>query len=157
MNAYRAKPLSFPWPPFVYGLAILSALVVDRVVALPLPRLESSCFWFLGAALTVFAVWLDVWAMKTLLEGKTTVMPYRRTLYLVTRGPFRFTRNPTYLSYTLITVGFALMTGNPWFLVAALGAAVATDLIAIRYEELHLLSRFGCEFEFYCRHTRRWL
>ncbi len=42
MNAYRAKPLSFPWPPFVYGIAILAALVVDRVAPLPLPRLESS-------------------------------------------------------------------------------------------------------------------
>lgn len=157
MNAYRAKPLSFPWPPFVYGLAILSALVIDRAVPLPLPRLESSYFWMLGVLLTVLAVWLDVWAMKTLLEGKTTVMPYRCTQHLVTRGPFRFTRNPTYLGYTLITVGFGLLTGNPWFLVAALTAAVATDLIAIRHEELHLLSRFGCEFEFYCRHTRRWL
>jgi protein-S-isoprenylcysteine O-methyltransferase Ste14 len=155
MNAYRAKPLSFPWPPFVYGLAILLALVVDRVA--PLPRLESFYYWYLGVILTVVAVWLDVWAMKTLLEGKTTVMPNRCTLHLVTRGPFRFTRNPTYLSYTLITVSFGLLTGNPWFLVAALAAATATDFIAIRHEELHLLSRFGCEFEFYCRHTRRWL
>jgi protein-S-isoprenylcysteine O-methyltransferase Ste14 len=157
MNAYRAKPLSFPWPPLVYCLAILFALVIDRVVPLPLPRLESSYYWCLGVFLTVVAVWLDVWAMKTLLEGKTTVMTNRCTLHLVTRGPFRFTRNPTYLGYTLITVSFGLLTGNPWFLVAALAAAVATDFIAIRYEELHLLSRFGCEFEFYCRHTRRWL
>jgi protein-S-isoprenylcysteine O-methyltransferase Ste14 len=157
MNTYRAKPLNFPWPPFVYGLAMLSALAIDRVIALPLPRLDSACFWYLGVASTATAVWLDIWAMATLLEGKTTVMPYRCTSHLVIRGPFRFTRNPTYLAYTLMTVGFGLLTGNPWFLVAALMAAIATDYVAIRHEELHLLSRFGCDFEFYCRHTRRWL
>jgi protein-S-isoprenylcysteine O-methyltransferase Ste14 len=157
MNAYRAKPLSFPWPPFVYGLAILSALIADRVASLPLPRLESSYLWWLGMALAAVAVWLDIWATKTLVEGKTTVMPYRCTLHLITRGPFRLTRNPSYLAYTMITVSFALLTGNPWFLVAAVAAAIATDFVAIRHEELHLLSRFGCEYEFYCRHTRRWL
>jgi protein-S-isoprenylcysteine O-methyltransferase Ste14 len=163
MNAYRAKPLSFPWPPLVYGLAIVAALVVDSVGQLPLPRLESSFCWFCGAGLTAAAVWLDIWAMKTLLEGRTQIMsnaavvPNRTSPYLVTRGPFRFSRNPTYLGYTLATIGFALLTGNPWLVVAALSAAATTDVIAIRHEELCLLARYGCEFESYCRHTRRWL
>ncbi|MET0749281.1 MAG: isoprenylcysteine carboxylmethyltransferase family protein [Rhizobium sp.] len=157
MNAYRTKPLSFPWPPFVYGLAIVLALAADQLTPLSLPRLEVPYLWSLGALLTVVAVWLDVWAMKTLLEGRTAVSASRCSLHLVTRGPFRFTRNPTYLGYTLIMVGSALMIGNPWLLVAALAAAVATDFVVIRHEELHLLSRFGCEFESYCRHTRRWL
>ncbi|WFR96890.1 methyltransferase family protein [Rhizobium tumorigenes] len=157
MNAYRAKPLSFPWPPFIYGLAIITALVADAVIQIPIPGLRSPYFWTLGAALTLLAVWLDLWAMKTLLDRRATVMPHRRSVHLMTTGPFRYTRNPIYLGYTLVTVGSALLTGNPWLLVAALAATVATDYGAIRHEELHLLSRFGCEFEFYCRHTRRWL
>ncbi|MGA1803643.1 methyltransferase family protein [Rhizobium sp. HT1-10] len=157
MNAYRAKPLTFPWPPFVYGLFILLALVADQALPAALPRLDWAIFWALGVILTLGAVWLEIWALKTLLESKTTLNPNRRTVHLITRGPFRFSRNPTYLGYTLITIGFALMTGSPWLLVAAFAAAVTTDVVAIRYEELHLLYRFGCEFESYCRQTRRWL
>ncbi len=157
MNAYRAKPLSFPWPPLVYGLAIILALVADASIELPLPRLQSSYLWTLGAALTLIAAWLDLWAMKTLLEDRTSLVQHRRAAHLMTRGPFRYTRNPIYLGYTLVTIGAGLLTGNPWLLVAACGAAVATHYGVIRHEELHLLSRFGCEFEFYCRQTRRWL
>ncbi|MEY9099522.1 hypothetical protein ABIA24_002431 [Sinorhizobium fredii] len=39
MNAYRAKPLSFPWPPLIYGVAALAALALDRVFPIPVaPR-----------------------------------------------------------------------------------------------------------------------
>ena len=39
----------------------------------------------------------------------------------------------------------------------ALVAAVATHFYVIRKEEMHLLARFGYEFERYCRRTRVWI
>lgn len=157
MNAYRSKPLNFPWPPFLYGFAIIAALVLDRLLVLPVPDIHGIAAWIAGALLTTLAVTLDVWAVKTLVDSHTAVMPYRCSTYLVTRGPFRYTRNPTYLSYTLITAAFGLLTGNPWFFVTAAIAAVVTRFVAIGPEEMHLLSRFGCEFEYYCKRTRRWI
>ncbi|HXV29307.1 MAG TPA: isoprenylcysteine carboxylmethyltransferase family protein, partial [Sinorhizobium sp.] len=68
-----------------------------------------------------------------------------------------FTRNPIYLGYTLVMVGIGLMTLNPWFFVMATVAVALTTLVAVRNEERHLLSRFGFEFERYCRHTARWI
>lgn len=94
----------------------------------------------IGEALTVAAVSLDIWAIKTLLESGTTIMPHRATAHLVTRGPFRYTRNPIYLGYTLATVAFGLMTANSWFYVAAVFAAIVTTFVAIRREERHLPS-----------------
>ncbi|MCY1303944.1 hypothetical protein D3C71_2066730 [compost metagenome] len=84
-------------------------------------------------------------------------MPYRSATCLVTYGPFRFTRNPIYLGYTLMMVGFGLATLNPWFFITAIAAVMLTTVFAIRNEERHLLSRFGFEFERYCRHTSRWI
>ncbi|TCL73641.1 isoprenylcysteine carboxylmethyltransferase family protein [Rhizobium sp. BK251] len=157
MNAYRSKPLNFPWPPILYGLAILAALILDLLPIPPLPHLHSGLGWMVGAGLVVLAVSLDIWAVKTLVESRTTILPHRCTAHLVTRGPFRYTRNPIYLGYTIATIAFGLLTGNSWFFVTALFAAITTTLVAIRCEEMHLLSRFGCEFEFYCRKTRRWI
>ncbi len=31
MNAYRAKPLTFPWPALLYGVATLAALVLGDI------------------------------------------------------------------------------------------------------------------------------
>ncbi|WP_267550693.1 isoprenylcysteine carboxylmethyltransferase family protein [Rhizobium rhizogenes] len=156
MNAYRSKSLSFPWPPLIYSGAVLIALYLQRYDPLPLPFIWSIIAWAIGAILTAFAVTLNVWAVKTLVERRTTVLTQRCSTHLVTSGPFRFTRNPTYLGYTLLTAGLGLMIGNVWFVAMAAVAAALTTLLVIRCEEMHLLSRFGCEFEFYCKHTRRW-
>lgn len=157
MNAYRAKPLSFPWPPLVYGAAVLMALVLARHYPIPVAHGDGWAPWLLGGAMMLAAISLDIWAVKTLLERHTAVLPHRCATCLVTCGPFRFTRNPIYLGYTLAMIGLGLMTLNPWFFVMAIGTVIVTTLFAIRNEERHLLSRFGFEFERYCRHTTRWL
>ncbi|MFS8049571.1 methyltransferase family protein [Rhizobium sp. BR 314] len=157
MNAYRSKSLSFPWPPVLYSVAVIIALWLQRYYPLSLPLFWSIVAWVAGAALVTFAVTLNVWAVKTLVESRTTVLTQRCSAYLVTTGPFRFTRNPTYLGYTLLTAGLGLLIGNLWFVAMAATAAALTTLLVIRCEEMHLLSRFGCEFEFYCKRTRRWV
>ncbi len=42
-------------------------------------------------------------------------------------------------------------------IVTAMVAAAITSIIAIKREELHLLSRFGVDFERYCNGTARWI
>lgn len=157
MNAYRLKPLRFPWPPLFYGAAIATALLLGHIASLPMPSPGGALLMTTGALLIVVAIALDLWALKTLWSHHTTVLPHRSATRLVTDGPFRYTRNPIYLGYTILTVAIGLMTGNPWFFLAALVAAVVTTSIAIRCEEAHLLARFGADYERYCKRTRRWI
>ncbi len=157
MNAYRMKPLAFPWPPLIYALAIAAAFVLDAW--LPLSVSETGV-WLARAAgvlLILSAVALDIWAMRTLMDCHTTILPNRCTSYLVTSGPYRFTRNPIYLGYTLTTAGLGLILLNPWCLITAMVAAGVTQRVAIRREERHLLSRFGIDFERYCNATVCWI
>lgn len=73
MDAYRAKPLNFPWPPIIYRLAIVCALVLGHFVALPLPAMSGSFAWICGIALAITAISLNLWAVKTLIDGETTI------------------------------------------------------------------------------------
>lgn len=157
MNAYRAKPLTYPWPPLLYLAAFLGALALQRAVPISVIHSHGWGPWIAGSTLITIAVFLDIWAVKTLIERRTAVLPHRCSSHLVTCGPFRFTRNPIYLGYTMIMVGFGLITVNPWFILMASAAVAVTTAFAVRNEELHLLSRFGFEFERYCRVTSRWL
>jgi protein-S-isoprenylcysteine O-methyltransferase Ste14 len=157
MNAYRMKPLAFPWPPLIYGGAIAAAFLLQAYFPL---LAQDTNIWIARAAgglLILSAIVLDVWAMRTLLDCHTTILPNRCSTYLVTSGPYRFTRNPIYLGYTLATAGIGLALLNPWCIVTAMVAAGITSIIAIRREELHLLSRFGIDFERYCNGTSRWI
>ncbi|MCR6499525.1 isoprenylcysteine carboxylmethyltransferase family protein [Shinella sp. CPCC 101442] len=157
MNAYRMKPLAFPWPPLIYGAALAAAFLLQAYFPLAVSETESWIATAAGSVLILVAIVLDVWAMRTLLDCHTTIMPNRCSTHLATSGPYRFTRNPIYLGYTLATAGIGLVMLNPWCLVTATVAAGVTSVIAIKREELHLLSRFGIDFERYCNGTARWI
>ncbi|MDX3926992.1 MAG: isoprenylcysteine carboxylmethyltransferase family protein [Shinella sp.] len=157
MNAYRSKPFAFPWPPVIYGLAIAAALLFQLVFPFSFPETSLWLTRLVGGGLVLLAVFLDIWAMRTLLDCHTTILPHRCSTHLVTTGPYRFTRNPIYLGHTLTTAGIGILLHNPWFLLTTIVSVAVTTLVAVRREELHLLSRFGIEFERYCRTTTRWI
>ncbi|MCA1406774.1 isoprenylcysteine carboxylmethyltransferase family protein [Ensifer sp. IC3342] len=157
MNAYRAKPLNFPWPAVLYGAAVLAALIFNRFFPIPVANGHGWFAWLIGCALIFAAISIDLWAVKTLLDRHTAILPTRCATCLVTCGPFRFTRNPIYLGYTLLMIGAGLITANPWLFITAMAAVALTTVFVIRNEERHLLSRFGFEFERYCRRTARWI
>ncbi|MDH4442775.1 MAG: isoprenylcysteine carboxylmethyltransferase family protein [Rhizobium sp.] len=157
MNAYRTKPLRYPWPPVIYGGAVAFALVGERLAPMPLTAPGPLILPVLGFALALLAISLDIWAVKTLMERQTAVLGTGGARYLVTCGPFRFTRNPIYLGYTLLTLSLGLIAASAWFVPMALMAAAIIDWTVIRCEEQHLDQRFGYEYECYRRRTRRWI
>jgi hypothetical protein len=55
MNAYRSRPLNYPWTPFLYAVAILAALVLEPFVPLNLPQFFGLAAWIAGAFLIVAA------------------------------------------------------------------------------------------------------
>ena len=160
MNAYRAKSLRYPWPFALHGFASLAALALGRIRPLanePDSVLTAWIIWAIGSLVIVAGVVLSLCAVRTLLDRHTTVLPNRCSSYLVTSGPFRYTRNPIYLGYTLIMAGIGLITMNAWFFIIATGTVILTTVFAVRAEERHLHARFGFEFERYCRSTSRWI
>jgi protein-S-isoprenylcysteine O-methyltransferase Ste14 len=157
MNAYRVKPLKFPWTPVVYAVAVLLALVLHRINPLEIAPDWAMPGQGLGVLCAAAGVWLVAWGYAKLLRYRTALLSSSPTTHLVTSGPYRYTRNPVYLGYTLAMLGAGLVTGNLWMTVIAALTAVLTHAWIIRSEEKHLLARFGFEFECYCRRTRAWI
>lgn len=157
MNAYRIRPLKYPWPTIFYLAAVLAALGLERAVPFHISAQPHLWLQALGGSAMLVGLGLVLWAWITLFRYRAIVLSSQASTHLVTCGPFRLTRNPIYLGYTVLTLGAGLVSGNGWIPVAALVAAGATHLYVIRKEEMHLLARFGFEFERYCRRTRAWI
>jgi protein-S-isoprenylcysteine O-methyltransferase Ste14 len=76
--------------------------------------------------------------------------------YLLTSGPYRFTRNPMYVGAILIWSGWSVLLGS---LPVALGAGTVTVGLkgAVAWEERQLVGRFGDEWREFAARTPRWL
>lgn len=154
MNERRTRPNVVPWPPLL--IVGLTALAVALQVVFPI---YPEFLWsrILGAVLIAAALAIDLWAMKTLNDGRTTILPHRGSSHLVTKGPFQFSRNPIYLANFILMAGLGLFFANGWMVLLAPVDALLTHILAVRREENHLIAMFGFEYEAYCRRVRRWI
>ena len=113
---------------------------------------------WLGAALLVLALPLFVaFTLRFVVEGHGTPAPIAPTDCLVVGGPFRWVRNPGYVSVVTLLVGQALVFGSPGLLGYAAVVAIAFHLFVILYEEPTLRRRYGADYEMYCRAVPRWV
>jgi protein-S-isoprenylcysteine O-methyltransferase Ste14 len=89
--------------------------------------------------------------------GRGTPAPIDAPKRLVARGPYRFVRNPMYLSVLAVILGHAAYFLADVMLAYGAAVALAFHLFVVVYEEPHLLRRFGTEYANYLATTRRWL
>lgn len=153
-----AAPNIIPWPPLLYIAACVCAYGLSRIYELPWPGGMTGEWLFMsGLLIGAIAIFIDVRTFIELRNHKTTVMPTKTANRLVTSGPFAISRNPIYLSNTMICFALAFIFANAWFIVGGLVAAFATHHLAILREERHLEARFGTAWRHYAKKVRRWI
>lgn len=158
MDKFIATPNRVPWPPIIYASALLLGALSPLL--LPTPWLASPLADFvtgIGLMLIGVALFIDFKSMTLMRAKKTTIMPHKAAVHLVTTGPFSISRNPIYLANTVMTIGAGLCFGIIWFLPLAFIAAFATQKLAIEREEKHLSAKFGKPWRDYAHKVRRWL
>src|SRR5262249_5809535 len=109
-------------PPLVYGAAMVTGVFLD--LGWPLPFLPRLLAVLLGSGLVVVAVVVFAYAIRTFQTAGTPVPGNQPTTVMVRTGPYRFSRNPIYLAFSLFQLGIASWVNSLW-LIATLIAAVA--------------------------------
>jgi len=142
-------------PPFVYLGSVGLGLLVHLVW--PMQLLPPSLGVPLGAMVVLVASALFIYAVRTLRKAGTPVPGNRPTTTIVRRGPYRFSRNPIYLAFTLLQIGLAAWVNSVGLLLALLPALALMTLVVIPREERYLEARFPTEYLPYKRAVRRWL
>ena len=142
-------------PPLIYAGALAAGLLANRRFHVPfLPRRVA---WKLGAPLVACGLAVGFLGTREMRRAETNVDPYKPATAVVTGGPFRFTRNPLYLSMTLIYGGIAAVANA---LPAALLLPIILRLMrrgVIEREERYLERKFGDEYIEYKVGTPRWI
>ena len=142
-------------PPLIYLVALVIGIALSVVVPTPiLPRGWGIAF---GVTLIVIAVWLSGWGVREMRRSGTSESTSIPATALVTTGPFRFSRNPLYISLTLCYVGIALAARSLWSLLLLPVVLVIIHRGVIHREERYLERRFGEDYVRYKARVRRWL
>jgi protein-S-isoprenylcysteine O-methyltransferase Ste14 len=110
-----------------------------------------------GAAVVLLAMGLFLFAVRTFRAAGTPVPGNRPTTTIVRSGPYRFSRNPIYLAFSLLQLGIALWMNSLWIILTLLAAVALMTLVVIPREERYLLARFPSEYAAYKSSVRRWL
>ena len=145
-------------PPILYGIGLFAGWLVGAVFPAHLGFPGGPGLWrAVGLAMIAVAVALAGWAILAFRRAGTHVEPTKPALAIVTDGPFRYSRNPMYVSLTLLYVGVGLVTDNPWILLGLIAILPVMSIGVVRREERYLARKFGQEYEAYRARVRRWL
>lgn len=97
------------------------------------------------------------WAIVLFRQFHTSFVPVVPSAALVTRGPYRFTRNPMYVGLASLYAGIALWFQLSWSLLLLPVVLMSVYHLVIVREERYLERRFGAAYGRYKAEVRRWL
>jgi protein-S-isoprenylcysteine O-methyltransferase Ste14 len=141
-------------PPFIYAGTLAAGLLLNRLR--PTPFLPRGLRLF-GLVSIVGGLLLGLWGVREMRRAETNIDPYRPVHAIVEQGPFRFSRNPLYLSMTLIYCGISAFANAllPFLMLPGVLAVMRKGVI--EREELYLEEKFGEKYLSYKGRVRRWI
>jgi len=134
--------------------SIAAAAVLGRRGRLLWP---GGLYWpfVVGIVLIVAGIGLRAWSIASLgrfFQYRITVQPGHQ---VVTRGPYRYVRHPSYTGIALVLAGIALACDDVWALPVVVVLGGVGLYVRIRAEERQLTKALGTEYEQYAAGRKR--
>lgn len=122
----------------------------------PTPVMSGMAAQLLGVFLLLIGPLLIFWSQRSIRrfrsEVERGVAPNTFNI-----GPYRFTRNPTYLGLTFLIAGFGLLANSAAIVFSGVAAFVLINYTLLRKEEKILEEEYGDIYREYKKKVRRWL
>jgi protein-S-isoprenylcysteine O-methyltransferase Ste14 len=146
------------FPPLIYAGLFAVGYAVHRFVPLHLwpggtPPPVRTIAWIL----IVVCLGLAASAVVLFRRAGTTPNPMEPTTAMVMHGPYRFTRNPMYVSLVGLYVAVTLFANSAWPLILLPVVVLLVQRQVIAREEAYLEAKFGEEYRAYKARVRRWI
>ncbi len=149
-----------PFPPtLLFVLGLLFAWWLHAAIPVGFAGAAAAGPWLttLGAIILAVGTGVFWWGMATFARARTGIMLQSPASRLVTAGPYRWSRNPMYVGFVAMYLGFSLLMNSLWPLVLLPAVIVLLELIVVAREERYLRATFGPAYEEYCQRVKKWL
>lgn len=139
-------------------LFFLAGLAVGSVAEWlwPFPILAQSLQYSAGFALMAASAVIAGLSFREFARAKTSFEIHKPVEAIITSGPFRYSRNPLYLSLTMLYAGIAIAVDGIWIMAMLIPVLIAVHYGVILPEETYLERRFPDVYLPYKARVRRW-
>ena len=100
---------------------------------------------------------LNGWFLRTIRKTDVPIRTDKPVPGLTTEGPFRYSRNPSYLALAMIYAGIGFLLNSLWAILFLPLVVVVMQREVIGREERYLERTFGEEYLTYKGKVRRWV
>ncbi|MDQ2743382.1 MAG: isoprenylcysteine carboxylmethyltransferase family protein [Chloroflexota bacterium] len=140
----------------VIGIAagIYAGSAIAKVSPTALPA-SSAVHLLLGAVVIVLGTSLRFWSILTLGRYFRATVMVQAEHHVVSSGPYRYVRHPSYSALLLNILGVGVALGNWLSLIVMLVLGGLGLALRIRVEEQVLTSSLGTEYRLYRERTKR--
>jgi protein-S-isoprenylcysteine O-methyltransferase Ste14 len=149
------NPGVLAFPPLIFAIFAAIGIVIHFLA--PVHLLPYSLALVIGIGMALLAVALAIWANGVMKAAGTNVRPDMPTLTIVRTGPYRFTRNPMYLSLCLAQVAIAFVVDDWIALLLVIPLALILHFGVVLREERYLEAKFGAQYLALKTEVRRWI
>ena len=144
-------------PPLVFAGFIVAGIALRYgMFRLPAP-LDSVSRSLVGALVLLAGLALGTTTVVMFRRSGQDPRPWTPSPSLLLRGPYKFSRNPMYLSAMLVQAGLGLLLNNLWIVLFVLPAMLIVHITAVLPEEAYLGEKFGASYQTYKATVRRYL
>jgi protein-S-isoprenylcysteine O-methyltransferase Ste14 len=123
-------------------------LIILFIISIFLPLKLGTTWFYIGLAIYLFGIMMFLSSMIT--AAKTPMGQ------VFTRGMYRYSRHPLYLSFFVIFLGISVASASWLFLLLSVGWMIF-PISQVTSEEQGCLESFGIQYQEYKNRTPKWL
>ncbi|MBK9926694.1 MAG: isoprenylcysteine carboxylmethyltransferase family protein [Anaerolineales bacterium] len=141
--------------PILTIVHIILVILLGNLLPLPVP-VPAFVPW-LGLVIAGLGLVLGILASMEFRRIRTTMDLKKSPTGLVTSGVYRYTRNPVYLGFVFMLIGFSLSMRTYWGIIFIVPLVTLMNTLVIKKEEANLEKKFKTQYADYKSRVRRWL
>jgi protein-S-isoprenylcysteine O-methyltransferase Ste14 len=159
MDTYsRDLPRVVIYPPLIPLGTVVASIFMQLCLPLGLlANLTAHVRLPIGALLLAAGIALIVSGGRTLKSSGTHIAPSLPALLLVSKGTYRWTRNPMYVGGCVALFGATLLFALDWLALILPLSFWILHVGIVKREELYLQSKFGDEYRRYASRVPRYI
>lgn len=138
----------------VFLMAIVGGVILQMIF--PVPLFGNGISSYLGGFMIILGSTIIYWAQSTSHHTERE-MKEKNVLRCFDCGPYKYSRNPTHIGLSVMTIGLGIMLNSFFIFIFLIIASLVSKFIFLKKEEALLEKKYGEPYREYKKRVSTWV